>query len=313
MLTPHINTAYPYSIQMMFKTSRLNIFAVSIICILFLSACATQKTSTQIERIVVFGDSNVDTGNLAKLFGKVDPRANVWNGRNSNGPLVTEYLAKSLDAELETYAVSGATSGNANIVSLFAPQLTSLVNTGMLSQIAEFTNNNGILGKHDLVVLWAGSNDIYATQRSNKNELNQRITGATKNINSAIDLLADLGARKIVIATRTPRSVVDSDDDLNGQDLNSALIKSIQSKQFKANIDLIIFDVYTIIKDIVLSPEASGFNHISELCIDVPRCWSEKYEDGLDFANTYLNWDGAHKTTRAHSIIATKLGQVLED
>ncbi|MFT6407888.1 MAG: thermolabile hemolysin [Arenicella sp.] len=300
-------------IQMMSKTNRPTLFATLIICLVVLTGCATQNSLTQIERIVVFGDSNVDTGNLATLFGDADPRTNIWQGRNSNGPLVSEYLAESLDAELVTYAVSGATTGNTNIVSLLAPQLTALANTGMLSQIAEFSNNKGTLGEHDLIILWAGSNDIFRAQRDKKDELNQRINGATANIISAIDLLTELGAKKVVIATRTPRQVLDSDDDMNGQDLNHAVIKSIQTKLAQSNNELVLFDAYTAIKDIIVSPQSYGLADVSKLCIENLKCSSEKYQDGLELANTYLNWDAAHKTTRVHSILAEKLGLLLKD
>ena len=298
---------------MILKTSRPHLFCFAIVCALVLSACATQITSNQIERIVVFGDSNVDTGNLAKLFGDADPRTNVWKGRNSNGPLVSEYLAESLGAELVTYAVSGATTGNANIVSLLAPQLTALANTGMASQITEFENDGETFGQHDLVILWAGSNDIFRADRSNTDELNRRINGATDNLIFAIDKVTKLGAKRVVIATRTPRSVLDSDDDLNGQDLNQALMHGIQAKAANANNDLVMFDAYTVIKQIVLRPKPYGFTKLVELCIEDLQCTSEKYENGLNVANTYLNWDAAHKTTRLHEILAEKLSAVLAD
>ncbi|MFT6044564.1 MAG: hypothetical protein ACI9WC_000261 [Arenicella sp.] len=90
MLKHPINNANAELNQMILKTSRFNIFAVSIACSLILSGCIATDRLAQPKRVVVFGDSNVDTGNLAKLFGDIDPRKNVWNGRNSNGPLVTE-------------------------------------------------------------------------------------------------------------------------------------------------------------------------------------------------------------------------------
>ena len=297
----------------MLKSSRFIRLCISIVCTLVLSGCATQNTRIQIERVVVFGDSNVDTGNLAKLFGDTDPRTNIWNGRNSNGPVVTEYLAEMLDAQLVTYAVSGATSGNSNIVSLFAPHLTSVADTGMLSQITSFANQGKIFGRRDLVILWAGSNDIFRADRAKKDELNRRIRRATENMNSAIDLVAELGAKRVVVATRTPRPVFGSDDDLNGQDLNQALFESIRNMQVESNLALVIFDAYSAIKDMVLRPTAYGLTNTSELCVENIKCSSENYGDGLNIANTYLNWDAAHKTTRVHSILATKLSAVLED
>lgn len=284
------------------------------LCLCFLSACSSSPSSSnKLERLVVFGDSNVDTGNLAKLFGGAVPRRNTWQGRNSNGPVVTEYLAKKLNVELVTYAVSGATTGESNIVSILAPQLTAIANTGTLKQIRDFKSDGYTLSQGDLVILWAGSNDIFRADRNNKQDLEQRITSATGNLGVAIDQVIDLGAQKIVIGLRTPRPQLDSDNDLNGQDLNQAIVKSIRIRQANSPAELVIFDAYAAIKNMIMRPDAYGFDNVSDLCVDNDKCAAEEYQAGLDIANTYLNWDAAHKTTRVHLLMASELQKVLQD
>ena len=93
------------------------------------------------DSVVVFGDSNVDNGNLAAAAAKlgitVNPPPN-YGGRNNNGPVVVEYLAQDLGIPLQDYAFSGATTGSGVTSGL-------IVNT--LQQITNYLGANG--GKAD--------------------------------------------------------------------------------------------------------------------------------------------------------------------
>jgi hypothetical protein len=57
-------------------------------------------------RLVVFGDSLSDNGNLFELIGQ--PLPPYWDGRSSNGPTYAEQLAQLLHVPLDDLAFGGA-------------------------------------------------------------------------------------------------------------------------------------------------------------------------------------------------------------
>ena len=70
------------------------------------------QASLDISRLVVFGDSLSDNGNLFKLTGEPPPP--YWEGRFSNGPTYAEQLAQLLGAHLNDRAFGGATASNSS-------------------------------------------------------------------------------------------------------------------------------------------------------------------------------------------------------
>jgi phospholipase/lecithinase/hemolysin len=294
--------------------------AVSLILLgVALYSCATSvrypNTSIptrRIERVVVFGDSNVDNGNLLRLTGNKRPEPPNWNGRNSNGPNVAEYFAQDIGASLEDYAVSGATTGRSNIVTRIDPTLTAVADIGVLWEIDEFEKAGKKLGPADVVVIWAGSNDIFGIQRTNSAALQRQISAASENIGVALDRLHALGAQRFVVATRTPREKLGSDNDLNGVDLNAAIIDAVNKAAQRTGAKIILFDAYRSIQDMMTNPTRYGFTHVNELCVAVQECASDRFEDGQKIANAYVNWDAAHKTTRVHRLMAEQLTRMVE-
>jgi phospholipase/lecithinase/hemolysin len=297
------------------KNRRLAIkFTSAAAALALFAGCSTspqQTAQTGVKRIVVFGDSNVDNGNLYRMTSSEFPAAPRWKGRDSNGPVVVEYLSESLNATLENYAVSGATTGESNIVPQIVPKYGNVTTTGVIWQLAEFTKAGGKLGPSDVVVLWAGSNDIFGAKRQDKADLTRRIDTASSNVERALLRLHALGAKRVVFSTRTPRDVIGNDNDLNGVDLNAALLDTIRRVRAKTGLDIVVYDAYARISDMMTNPSKYGFTDPKTLCVSVPACASDAYGSGQAIANTYVNWDGAHKTTRVHKIMATEIQDML--
>lgn len=266
-----------------------------------------------ITRVVALGDSNIDNGNLLRMSGGAFPAPPNWQGRNSNGPNVVEYLSKALNATLDDHAMSGATSGEGNVVpDNLVPGLV-LSHTGVSAQVAGLEKSPGTrFGSSDLVVLWAGSNDIYGVQRTDTATLNRRIAAAAANIESAITRLNALGAKRFLVANRTPREALGTDNDLNGVDLNKAIEAAVTQARAKTGADVRLYDAYGAIADMMKNPGIYGFKEVNTLCWNVPECANDPLAGGLPIANTYVNWDGAHKTTRVHQLMAEQIGQMLK-
>lgn len=278
------------------------------LALVMLAGCASIPATPHIARVVVFGDSNVDNGNLYRLTGQKYPAAPRWQGRESDGPVVVEYLASNLHATLQDYAVSGATTGVSNIVE---HKLTAAAGTGMMRQLDDFFQSGAQLKESDLVVIWAGSNDVFEVRREDRNALDTGIATATANLEKAVDRLAAQGAGHIIVANRSPRPAIGSDNDLNGTELNAAIDKTVRVLRETRHSDIKLYDDYAAISDMVKNPSRYGFSEVNELCIKVPACAEQNVDTNMTIADTYINWDGAHKTTRVHRLMADQIQQLL--
>lgn len=77
---------------------------------LSLLSCGTAKPC--FSRIVSYGDSLSDTGNLFRLTGTMVPPAPYYKGHFSDGKVWVEYLANTLNVPLVNYAFGAATISN---------------------------------------------------------------------------------------------------------------------------------------------------------------------------------------------------------
>ena len=270
---------------------------------------ANAGNSKNISGLVVFGDSNVDMGFADPdddsaahyTYGLFFPLPNV-GGRSSNGPVVVEYVAESLDVPLSNYAVGGATSGETNVIGLLAPgAFPPAETTGLLNQVVKFEESlpQGGADKKAVYLIWAGSNDlVFASPETAPAMVDQSVA----NISYTINRLAELGARKILVATRTTRTDLYSADDVNGVLLNSALRVKVDTLRDELKADVQIFDAFAYVTDMMYNPEDYGFTNTKDLCFDDPVCSIDP-----TVAAGYIVWDAPHKTTRVHEILAEKM------
>ena len=266
-----------------------------------LPACATPFS-----QLVVFGDSNVDDGNLFAATG-VPASPPYYQGRFSNGPVIVDYVSQRLGIPLVDYAYGGATTGtNVPLGSFSIPSVLTQINN------YSATLNGTPIDPNALVVVWAGSNDLLGATRNApaaQANLSNRISNAVANIDTAVTELVQEGARTIVVANRTPRAVLTSDDNLNGIDLNAAINPAVQAlgtsldTAYAAKIEL--FDDYDLIANIQTNPGSYGFTNTTQPClVGTVVCATP---------NTYTQWDGAHKTTQVASTVANDLIAQVQD
>lgn len=277
-----------------------------------LNGCGALGT-TRYERLVVFGDSNADNGNLFALTHGRIPSAPRWHGRESNGPVAVEYLATLLGATLEDHAVAGATTGYTNILPGVMPQMEMVAETGVQSQIGMFARKKALLTKRDLVVIWAGSNDLIGLARQPKEVFNARIAAIAANVEQALWRLKVAGASTIVVIGRTPRPELGSDDDLNGRDLNAALLATVRRFKEDTHADILFFDAYAAVADMMLHPGRFGFAEVRTACIAVNACVEGQRTSSGNVADTFVHWDRYHKTTRVHQLLALQIFERLKD
>lgn len=129
-------------------------------------AAATPASAQRVTRIVAFGDSYADDGNLFELLGI--PRPAVYaNGRFSNGTNFIDTMSQLLNAPVDNFAIGGAFTGNGNIngpgIPGFVTEYQSFLAGG---GPAAFPRVSGTFGPTDLVAISIGGNDARAYERS---------------------------------------------------------------------------------------------------------------------------------------------------
>ena len=143
-------------------------FSASLLCavasaaVLFPASAEAQR----IERVVAFGDSYADDGNLFQILG-TPPPAIYPRGRFSNDTNFVDTIAQTLNVPVDNFAIGGAFTGTANINSPalpgFVQQYQSFLAGGGL---AAFPRVSGTFGPNDLAVISIGGNDARAYELS---------------------------------------------------------------------------------------------------------------------------------------------------
>jgi outer membrane autotransporter protein len=127
---------------------------------------ATPAAAQQVDRIVAFGDSYADDGNLFELLGI--PRPAVYpTGRFSGGTNFVDTMAQILGVPVDNFAIGGAFTGNGNIngpgIPGFVTEYQSFLAGG---GPAAFPRVTGRFNANDLLVVSIGGNDARAYERS---------------------------------------------------------------------------------------------------------------------------------------------------
>ncbi|HEX9932418.1 MAG TPA: autotransporter domain-containing protein [Allosphingosinicella sp.] len=129
----------------------------------FTAAPASAQTVT---RIVAFGDSYADEGNLWQLLG-VPPNAAYPQGRFSDSTNFVDTMAKILQVPVDNFAIGGAFTGNGNINGPGIPGFVTEYQAYLAGGgPAAFPRVSGTFSATDLVVVSIGGNDARAYERS---------------------------------------------------------------------------------------------------------------------------------------------------
>ena len=127
---------------------------------------AVPASAQTVDRIVAFGDSYADDGNLFQLLG-IAPPAAYPTGRFSGGTNFIDTMSQLLGAPVDNFAIGGAFTNNGNIngpgIPGFATEYQSFLAGG---GPAAFPRVSGTFGPNDLLAISLGGNDARAYERS---------------------------------------------------------------------------------------------------------------------------------------------------
>jgi phospholipase/lecithinase/hemolysin len=278
-------------------------------------------------RIVVFGDSLSDTGNMAHLYAEQPaglrfpaPWADYTDGRFTDGvdtiPSARNYFgvwieqfAASMPSRPEVvssldggtnYAYGFALTGDGT--GLFYPDddvTFSVTVNNMGQQITDYLATNPKINNSTLFVIWGGANDLLHGGASG-------ILTAAENEVADIQRLIEAGATQFLVLNLPPLGLTprinpypDSarDATLASAYFNYFLAGGLAAvKDYYPNRHVVLFqlDVFSLFNQIAAAPADYGLADISDF-------YRTRY---LANPDTYLFWDDIHPTTRGHSIVA---------
>jgi outer membrane lipase/esterase len=294
---------------------RVRSFAVTLL--LLVLAIPALSAGTAFSKIVVFGDSLNDRGNMVQFTGGAFPNAPTYTyGRQTNGQVWVEYVAARLGMadKVVNYAVVGAmtkpTAGfpTGNVWSDVFPGLEG---TDVLSQVGDYlTDANGAADPAALYVLEGGANDFPRVA-------DPRVI--VFNLVQCLLALEQSGAKHIMFVNlpdigKTPRVILGEQMGLlpagtaafvSGacNQLNQALAGAAAAVS-PADVTLTIADIYGFMGAVTQNPAAYGFVEVQ-----LPYLLAGANADPA----TWLFWDDLHPTTRGHEVLAERaISELLE-
>lgn len=258
------------------------------------------------DRLVVFGDSLSDNGNLYGATGGTTPASPpYWQGRFSDGRTFAEQLG------FNAANFNGPVTGSINMAFGGARTDSEASPLGMQRQLATYVARGGVFGRGDLVSVLGGANNIFQGLPAAGASTNPTGTIGATSRSAAMDVaglvnsVAQAGAGTIVV-TNLPRLSVTPQfrntpaaplADFAVTSFNSALYNNLAAvAAANAGANIIQVDLFTAGDALAADPGAFGISNATAACFNGVTVCSNPGE--------YFYFDGVHPTTKGHSIIA---------
>ncbi len=283
--------------------------------------------ATPLNKIVIFGDSLSDNGNLYEFMQHELPQSPpYYKGRFSNGLVWVEqltrfYFPKTIQAHLLDYAVGGA--------GVFEGEDDMTLFTLKREIHNYLDSHDGKADENSLFIVWIGANNYLGVP----DDADAAILETQQGIVHGLEQLAKAGAKHILIMNlpdlgRTPIAYeFKSEETLSyfAKQHNQLLLEAtLKLQQEKPEVQWLYFDVYEGLERLFNAPEIYGFNNIKDTCYDVSLKKSSKntllqllrkmkvntHEQPCD---GYVFFDPVHPTEPVHNILAEEIRGFLSE
>ena len=292
---------------------------------LTLAASATLATTASAQsynRLVVFGDSLSDNGNLYLASGRTQPLSPPYfQGRFSNGPVFTELLG------FNAANFNGPVTGSINLAyGGSRTDNTIAFPPGMRQQLTTYVGRGGTFGAGDLVSVLGGANNILqglnafavlptSAQSNPTGYMTPIVTAAVADINFMVNDIASRGAGTILV-TNLPRLGITPQfssgagaalgplADFSGSAFNSGLQTAlVATAATRTNTNIILFDIAKVSDVLASNPGRFGLSNVTQTClVGATACANP---------DSYLYWDSVHPTAAGHRLFAALAGDYL--
>jgi phospholipase/lecithinase/hemolysin len=289
--------------------------------------------SSSINKVVVFGDSLSDTGNLYEYMHHQLPMSPpYYEGRFSNGPvwiehLITHYFPTDTKAHLINYAFGGAGVGSED-------ENDDISDDALLNLDAEVGSyllaHNDKADAASLYVVWMGSNNYLSLPDNLDDEVQFTLTGLRR----GLELLAKKGAKNIMVVGVPDLGKIPMAHEFEytkelsylSHQHNIKLGEEVtQLQALYPDVQWLLYHVDILLTNALEHPAFYGFNNVTGTCYDtqnyLPSSQSilnmvsriKPKTKTEDVCNSYLFFDPVHPSGRAHQYIAEWGIKALDD
>ncbi len=299
--------------------------------LVLLCFCANPLFAEPLTKIVVFGDSLSDNGNLYAYMKQQLPMSPPYfDGRFSNGYVWAELLAKHYfstedwQTHFSDYAFGGAgvlgPQGDFNDDSLLA--LNCEVDSYLLAHQDQASSDA-------LFVVWIGANN-YLTMPDDKDAAVEEVSWGIK---TSLQRLVDHGAKHILLlnlpdlgATPLAREFETQKELTEYSDAHNALLAQTleRLKAQYTDVQWLLFDISDIFHQVLVSPQEFGFTNVTDTCYE--SVMDKKMSHGVlnmvahvkpkmkqaNLCDGYFFFDPLHPSATAHQVLAEKVASYLD-
>lgn len=257
-------------------------------------------------RLVVFGDSLSDNGNLYLATGGAAPASPPYfQGRFSSGPVFTERLGFNASNFM------GPVTGSINYAFGGARTDSQASPMGMRVQLAQYQARGGTFGANDLVSILGGANNIFQGLPAAGASTNPTASIAPVSLAAAADMnfivgsVAQAGAGTILVTnlpklSLTPQfrtSPAAPLADYAVTTFNGALMTGLNATAAaRPGTNIIMMDLFKVSDVIAANPGAFGVTNVTQPCFNGATVCANP--------NDYFYFDGVHPTATGHAVIA---------
>jgi len=257
-------------------------------------------------RLVVFGDSLSDNGNLYLATGGATPASPPYfQGRFSSGPVFTERLGFNASNFM------GPVTGSINYAFGGARTDSQAAPLGMRVQLAQYQARGGRFGAGDLVSILGGANNIFqglpaaGASTNPQGSIAPVSLAAAADMNFIVNSVAQAGAGTILVTNLPKLSLTPQFRatpaaplaDYAVTTFNGALLTGLNATAAaRPGTNIIMMDLFKIGDVIAANPSAFGVSNVTQPCFNgVTVCANP---------NDYFYFDGVHPTAAGHAAIA---------
>jgi len=275
---------------------------------------STAASATDFSRVVVFGDSLSDAGNLSLSQGSPTPLRFTTNPGKTAAELVAAGLGSPIQASLlggTDYAFGGA-----GVVQGVAPVPTLPQQFQMY-----LAANGGHADSSALYQVWGGANDIFYLTGTTTDP-NSLAAGTVKAATTELGLLGQLqasGARYVVVYNlpnigKTPEAMAGGAAASAGATQLSVLFNGTLNTGLAQlsgqGLNVIPVNTYALLNEVIANPAAYGFSNVTTPACNGSSVQCGPQGSGLPYSyapgtdQSYLFADGVHPTTATHAMLA---------
>ncbi|SED15007.1 outer membrane lipase/esterase [Rhizobiales bacterium GAS188] len=264
-------------------------------------------------RLVSFGDSLTDNGNLFAKFGV--PMSPPYNMRFTNGLTFAEYLSGqmapfgALGPGSVNYAFGGARTDSLSVT-------PNLGIPGIQDQVNTFLGSGGVFGPRDVVSLWGGANNIFLANPPSDPAAAQAVMAgvaisAASDIGKELQQIAAAGARTILVYSLPNFGVLPQYTALGPAAVQLAQFSSTtfnlawntavrSAAAANPGTNIIQVDIGAAFTAVLANPAAFRLGNVTGQCVLTPSCVNSSFAN----QNLFLFWDEVHPTSTGQQLVA---------